>query len=169
MMRKYKNIPENLSWDEASQMYSNNLKHFIQTTAFYDFVKSLGKEDIFVEIIKNLNSENDKKAFISFIEQAKPGFLSKKNDGMGGMVYTYKDRFIWTPENNYDLEKTKTIFENLFQTLTPCYYLIGNQKKEFESFEKSIHDSLKAKKKASYIIKNQKLITEDSTINDRVE
>lgn len=143
---KNKNIKENYSFEEAFHIFKQNFNHFSKSSDFHIFFKSINKEHLFIEAVSSLNSDNDKKAFVKFIEKCKPKYIIKKNDNNGGVIYVYPERKIWAPQNINDLINIENTWKNNFKE-RPSFFMLGTYKFEFTTFEDALFQALEKKRK----------------------
>jgi len=87
-------VDDNIKYLNSLEQLRKNESHYLTKPQFYKFLKSLGQEDVIYKIIENLNSDNDRKAFINFIEQNGPRYLEKNSDGFEGYIYKYANKII---------------------------------------------------------------------------
>lgn len=151
-MKKNKIIREHLSFEESLTEFKHNINYYLKNESkIICLLKSLNKNTLFKEIENLLESDNDKKAFIDFVEKTKPRYIKKESDEYGGIVYTYEKKIIWQPVELYDINIVEKVWNENFST-KPNYCLIGNRRFTFNSFKETMYLALKdKKKKISYI------------------
>lgn len=143
-------IKEFLSFEESIEEFEKNMKHYIKSPNFGIFLKSLGEEKI-VEIIKTIKSNNDKKAFLDFIEKTKPKYVKKEPDEKNGWIYTYQDKIIWQPQKTNNLEEIEKIIKEKIKE-TPTKYIVGNKKYKYNNLEDALYEATVNKKKIIFIV-----------------